>query len=656
MVFELGARDEQFSATLPIFVRSGHTARSASIGSAAPVPTQNERAVFGMKHFACALLAGTMMSGTVAFGSFAYAESAPFVLAQAEVPPPPPAAEGGAPPEDPRKKRQEQQQQRQQQRQQQQEQRQDKRQEKQQQRQEQQQDRKEQRQRQIEQRQQQRQAPPPAEKAPPAPPPAEKAPPPPAAEKAPPSPAPEKAPPPPPPAEKQAAPPAAAPRPSEKSDERQQQRQERIQERQQQQQERQQQRRDGATPPIPPVPPRTQAPAAPDTAAPPPPARPAAPAAGNQAPPPASSQTAPAAPSVAPAPPPAGEQPAIPPEELKRGQRTPEQRERAKQRVEREFKQRDQSLDRRFNRRVEEQGDRTIIREGDNRVIIRDGDRTIIRSNENERLRRNARDVREERRGNQRVTVIRRPDGSEIVTILDDDGNLIRRVRRVGGREVVLIDNQRAWERGGRWDRDRGWRDRDRDRTHFEFFLDLPPVVVNIPREEYIIDADDASYDDFEEAFDAPPLVESERPYSLQEVTQNVRLRERVRSVDLNSITFPTGEWTVPDDQIAQLEDLARAMKAVIDRDPTEVYLIEGHTDAVGSQVDNLSLSDRRAEEVAAILTEHFEIPAENLVTQGYGEDYLKVNTLAANEENRRVTVRNITPLLNTQQSQAAPQ
>jgi outer membrane protein OmpA-like peptidoglycan-associated protein len=86
------------------------------------------------------------------------------------------------------------------------------------------------------------------------------------------------------------------------------------------------------------------------------------------------------------------------------------------------------------------------------------------------------------------------------------------------------------------------------------------------------------------------------------------------------------------------------------------VYLVEGHTDAVGSQIDNLSLSDRRAEEVAAILTEHYQIPAENLVTQGYGEDYLKVNTIAANEENRRVTIRNITQLLGTQQSQAAPQ
>jgi outer membrane protein OmpA-like peptidoglycan-associated protein len=62
--------------------------------------------------------------------------------------------------------------------------------------------------------------------------------------------------------------------------------------------------------------------------------------------------------------------------------------------------------------------------------------------------------------------------------------------------------------------------------------------------------------------------------------------------------------------------------------------------------VDNLTLSDRRAETVATILSERFQIPAENLTTQGYGEQYLKVNTQESERENRRVTIRNITPLI----------
>ena len=61
--------------------------------------------------------------------------------------------------------------------------------------------------------------------------------------------------------------------------------------------------------------------------------------------------------------------------------------------------------------------------------------------------------------------------------------------------------------------------------------------------------------------------------------------------------------------------------------------MVEGHTDAVGSDVDNLSLSDRRAELVALVLSQQFGVPAENLTTQGYGEQYLKVPTQGPEKE-----------------------
>jgi outer membrane protein OmpA-like peptidoglycan-associated protein len=82
------------------------------------------------------------------------------------------------------------------------------------------------------------------------------------------------------------------------------------------------------------------------------------------------------------------------------------------------------------------------------------------------------------------------------------------------------------------------------------------------------------------------------------------------------------------------------------------MFLIEGHTDAVGSDIDNLSLSDRRAESVAVVLTEEFGIPPENLTTQGYGEQYLKEDTEEPSLINRRVAVRRITPLLDRQYSE----
>lgn len=46
---------------------------------------------------------------------------------------------------------------------------------------------------------------------------------------------------------------------------------------------------------------------------------------------------------------------------------------------------------------------------------------------------------------------------------------------------------------------------------------------------------------------------------------------------------------------------------------------------------------------------EAYDIPLENLVVPGYGEAYLKINTQEAERQNRRVTIRNITPLLMTE-------
>jgi outer membrane protein OmpA-like peptidoglycan-associated protein len=87
-------------------------------------------------------------------------------------------------------------------------------------------------------------------------------------------------------------------------------------------------------------------------------------------------------------------------------------------------------------------------------------------------------------------------------------------------------------------------------------------------------------------------------------------------------------------------------MNEILDKDPGETFLIEGHTDAVGSDESNLVLSDERAEAVANILTDVYDIPPENLATQGYGERFLKIDTDAAEQLNRRVTIRRVTPLV----------
>jgi len=137
-----------------------------------------------------------------------------------------------------------------------------------------------------------------------------------------------------------------------------------------------------------------------------------------------------------------------------------------------------------------------------------------------------------------------------------------------------------------------------------------------------------------------------ERAYTLDEVRYSERLRDTMRRVDLDTITFDFGSAVVGLDQLDALDTVGLALEDVIARNPDEVFLIEGHTDAVGTNRANLLLSDRRAEAVAVALSEDFDIPPENLVTQGYGEEDLKVYTAGPERENRRVAVRRITPLL----------
>ena len=119
--------------------------------------------------------------------------------------------------------------------------------------------------------------------------------------------------------------------------------------------------------------------------------------------------------------------------------------------------------------------------------------------------------------------------------------------------------------------------------------------------------------------------------------------------VTLDTINFGFDEARIGRDQVRKLDRLAGALERIIRRNPEEVFLLEGHTDAVGSDGYNLDLSMLRADAVKEALVDEYGIPARNLETEGYGEDYLKVPTQEPEWLNRRVTVRRITPLLSEQ-------
>ena len=116
--------------------------------------------------------------------------------------------------------------------------------------------------------------------------------------------------------------------------------------------------------------------------------------------------------------------------------------------------------------------------------------------------------------------------------------------------------------------------------------------------------------------------------------------------VGSEKLTFDFNSATLGPDQFENLITIGLALEEILAIAPYTVFLIEGHTDAVGSDYYNLLLSDRRAEAIAIALSTYFAIPPENLVTQGYGERFLRVPTLGPERLNRRGVIRDITPLL----------
>ena len=75
-------------------------------------------------------------------------------------------------------------------------------------------------------------------------------------------------------------------------------------------------------------------------------------------------------------------------------------------------------------------------------------------------------------------------------SVNDESGRLLRRYRRLPDRrEIIIIDNRYSGPP-----------------MPFGYFIDLPPPVIRIPREHYIVDAEYAQPDDIYDALWAAPV------------------------------------------------------------------------------------------------------------------------------------------------------
>jgi len=270
----------------------------------------------------------------------------------------------------------------------------------------------------------------------------------------------------------------------------------------------------------------------------------------------------------------------------------------------------------------------------DGRVILRENGRLVVSHDEDARLAAGGGHISEEAAGNgERFITIDLPDGSQVVSLLDSDGNIVRRTLKLQkGEAAVLIDASPASAEeiaGGIGD-----------------LKDAAPAAKRVAAGQFVIDGGRDTPEAIGAALAAPPIEASHSPHTLAEIRRDERLRDRLRRVDIDTIGFDEGRATLPEGEVAKLAAVGHALATIVAARPGEIFLIEGHTDAVGSDLGSLVLTDRRAETVAEVLTRTYGVPAENLVTQGYGDQYLKVPTQAAEPQNRRITIRRITPLM----------
>ena len=112
------------------------------------------------------------------------------------------------------------------------------------------------------------------------------------------------------------------------------------------------------------------------------------------------------------------------------------------------------------------------------------------------------------------------------------------------------------------------------------------------------------------------------------------RVGEGIKITFDSGILFAVGKSDLQSAARANLTDLA----AILNKYPDTEVLIEGHTDATGSDDSNMTLSRNRAQSVANYL-ESLQVAPTRFTTMGYGESQpiASNDTDAGRQANRRV-------------------
>ncbi len=141
-------------------------------------------------------------------------------------------------------------------------------------------------------------------------------------------------------------------------------------------------------------------------------------------------------------------------------------------------------------------------------------------------------------------------------------------------------------------------------------------------------------------------LVDTLRKVSTRQITveQRNQVADYVKEKDLPAVDmeiyFDFNSARINQRSVPKLNELAAALSD--EKLDGETFMIAGHTDAVGSDGYNQSLSEQRAESVRQYLVDKHNLNISKLIAIGYGEEQLKLPETPKAGENRRVQIVNM--------------
>jgi outer membrane protein OmpA-like peptidoglycan-associated protein len=129
------------------------------------------------------------------------------------------------------------------------------------------------------------------------------------------------------------------------------------------------------------------------------------------------------------------------------------------------------------------------------------------------------------------------------------------------------------------------------------------------------------------------------RSLSTGERQQIAAVAETRPRIDLE-IKFDYNSANIAKAALPDMDNLGKALS-----DPAlkgSTFVLAGHTDGVGGDDYNQDLSSRRADSVKNYLVQKYKLPADHLVTAGFGKTRLKMKDDPKAAANRRVEVVNM--------------